>query len=132
MDLTADLPFTTRSASRDLTELKLLLLIGAFVVAYFKFTWALRQFNVLSILIGAAPVCGPDDPERERHAQRMARVNSSAGDEFNRGIRSYYFGLATLCWLVSPWLFIAVTAAVVGVLYRRDFASRTLAALRDR
>lgn len=127
MRFTADLPFA-RATSRELAELKLLLLLTVFVVAYFKFTWSLRQFNMLSILIGASPT-NPDGEGRERMVQRVAMVNSLAGDEFNRGIRAYYFGLAAVAWFVQPWLFLFVTTLVVVVLYRRDFASSVLAAL---
>ena len=59
-----------------------------------------------------------------------ARVNSLAGDEFNRGIRAYYFGLAAVFWFVQPWAFAAVTTLIVLVLYRRDFMSKTYAAMR--
>lgn len=132
VSITADLPFSGAS-SRDMLEIKLLLLFGVFVVAYFKFTWSLRQFNILSILVGAAPRgnCA-DDGELEAFAHRLAVVNSLAGDDFNRGIRAYYFGLAALNWLISPWLFMVVTALIAGVLYRRDFASPALAALVPR
>lgn len=125
----ADLPFA-RVTSRELAEMKLLLLLAVFIVAYFKFTWSLRQFNMLSILIGASPT-NPDGEGRERMVQRVAMVNSLAGDEFNRGIRAYYFGLAAVTWFIQPWLFLALTTIVVAVLYRRDFASSTLAALDD-
>jgi len=125
-----ELPFT-RASGRELWELKLLLLAGIFVFAYFKFTWALRQFNLFSILIGAAPTPAAESAERDRFAAKMAAVNTLAGDEFNRGIRAYYFGLAALSWFIQPWLFLAVTTVVVAVLYRRDFASHTLSALRD-
>lgn len=133
VSLTEGLPFS-RPASRDGLELKLLLLIAVFVMAYFKFTWSLRQMNLLSILIGGAPASDCSDvtsEQRERTARRIARVNSYGGDEFNRGIRAYYFGLAALGWLINAWLFIAITTLVVIVLYRRDFASPTLAALKD-
>jgi len=123
----ADLPFA-RQSSRALSEVKLLVLLTVFIVAYFKFTWSLRQFNLLSILIGSSPV-GTDGEAIEQAAERLARVNSLAGDEFNRGIRAYYFGLAVVAWFIQPWLFLAVTTVVVVVLYRRDFASPALAAL---
>lgn len=123
----SDLPFA-RHVSRDMWEVKLLLLLMIFVVAYFKFTWALRQFNMLSILIGAAP---PPGEGTEADAQRFAKINSLSGDEFNRGIRAYYFGLAATTWFVQPWLFFAMTTAIVAVLYRRDFRSKTLAAMRE-
>lgn len=131
LSLAADLPFAAR-ATRNMLEMRLLLLFGVFVVAYFKFTWSLRQFNLLSILVGAAPTgnCA-DDPAIERYAQKLAAANSFSGDEFNRGIRAYYFGLAALTWLIHASLFLAVTSIVILVLYRRDYASSALFALRD-
>ncbi len=127
IDAAAELPFA-RHVSREVWEVKVLLLLMVFVVAYFKFTWSLRQFNMLSILIGAAP---PPGEGTEADARRFAKVNALAGDEFNRGIRAYYFGLAAVAWFVQPWLFMAVTTFIVLVLYRRDFASHTLAAMRE-
>lgn len=124
---TAALPFAGVS-SRTLWEIKLLLLLVVFVVGYFKFTWSLRLFNLLSILIGAAP---QGKAAGEQGVARMARINSMAGDEFNRGIRAYYFGLAAVTWFIQPWLFIAMTSVVLVVLYRRDFASPALRALQD-
>ena len=132
MGILSDLPFA-RQTARALWELRLVLLIFVFVFAYFKFTWALREFNLLSIMIGGAPdartVLASED-RQEAYAQRMAAVNSMAGDEFNRGVRSYYFGLAALAWFIQPWLFIAATTLVVLVLYRRDYASPLLKILQ--
>lgn len=131
VDVAAELPFA-RTGGRDVMEVKLLLLMAAFVFAYFKFTWSLRQMNLLSILIGAAPFGKVEEsPELEAYAQRMSKINSYGGDEFNRGIRAYYFSLAALCWLLSAWLFLLATTLVVYVLYRRDFDSATLRALQD-
>jgi uncharacterized membrane protein len=127
---TAELPFA-RATGRELWELKLLLLFGIFVFAYFKFTWCMRQFNLVSMLIGAAPPPAAGEAERERAAQRLAALNALAGDEFNSGIRAYYFGLAAVSWIIQPWMFMVVTTLIVAVLYRRDFASKTLAALKD-
>lgn len=110
-----------------------MLLLGIFIFAYFKFTWSLRQLNLLSILIGAAPpISAPAPaPDIEKFSHRMGTINTLSGDEFNRAIRAYYFGLATLCWFIQPWLFIFMTAIITLVLYRRDFLSNTLSALRD-
>lgn len=123
----ADLPFA-RESSRALSEVKLLVLLTVFVVAYFKFTWSLRQFNLLSILIGASPWLRAGQSD-EAIVKRLATANSLAGDEFNRGIRAYYFGIAAVAWFIQPWLFIAVTTVVVIVLYRRDFSSSILSSL---
>jgi uncharacterized membrane protein len=128
MSFTGDLPFA-RVQSRELVEAKIFLLTGIFIFAYFKFTWALRQFNFLSILIGAAPSVREPAEVLDRHAEKYATVNTLAGDEFNRGIRAYYFGFAALGWFVHPGFFIATTVLVLLVLWRRDFHSHTLRAL---
>lgn len=127
-NLIAELPFTA-PASPLIWKVKLLLLICVFIYAFFKLTWALRQFNYCNILIGAAP--NPDAPavERDAYACQLARLLALAGDNFNRSLRAYYFGSALLSWFIHPGLFMAVTAWVVVVLYRREFASRTLQAL---
>jgi len=132
MGLLSELPFA-RQTARTLWELRLVLLIFVFVFAYFKFTWALREFNLLSIMIGGAPdakTVAASDHGHETYANKMAAVNSMAGDEFNRGVRSYYFGLAALAWFIQPWLFIGATTLVVVVLYRRDYASPLLKILQ--
>ena len=65
----------------------------------------------------------------EAYAQKCARINTLAGDEFNRGIRSYYFGFAALGWFLHSFLFIALTLLILSVLWRRDFRSKTMRAL---
>lgn len=118
------------AGSRELLEIKLMLVLASFVYGYFKFTWALRQFNLLSILIGAAPLGHRDDPEVARYARRVAGAHNLAGDDFNRGIRAYYFGLAASGWLLSPVVLGVLSLSILIVLYRRDYRSATLDVLR--
>ena len=111
-------------------EIKVLLLVIVFVFAFFKLTWSLRQFNYVAILIGAAPP--PDQSETEAgkaFAQTAAGVASRAAEHFNKALRTFYFGLAALSWFLHPYLFIALTALVVLVVYRREFRSHTLVIL---
>ncbi len=130
LSLTAELPFGG-AGNRELLEIKLMLLLASFVFAYFKFTWSLRQFNLLSILVGAAPVGKAGDPGIDRFAQRVAVTNNLAGDDFNRGIRAYYFGLAASGWLLNPLALGGLAILVLIVLFRRDYRSPALHALRD-
>jgi len=130
MVVTADLPFG-HAAAREVVEAKVVMLAAIFIFAYFKFTWSLRQFNFLSILIGAAPGRGAPDAELEECAQRFALLNTLAGDDFNRGIRAYYFGFAAGTWFVSAYHFIAFTLVILVVLWRRDFHSHALRALSE-
>lgn len=129
MSTASELPFA-RIISREAMELKLLILLGVFVIAYFRFTWSLRQFNLLSITLGAVPEKQSVE-QLEKHALKFAAVNSCAGNDFNRGLRAYYFGMAVMSWMVSPWLFILSTVAIVVVLARREFSSPVLKALTD-
>lgn len=127
--LFAHVPFSAEQSLLQL-EAKLLLLIVIFVYAFFKFTWAMRQIGFAAILMGAAPEAAEvTEQEVEDSAVRIARVASMAGHHYNFGIRSYYFALAVLAWFVNPWIFIAASAWVVGVLYRREFASSVLRTL---
>jgi uncharacterized membrane protein len=130
LSFTAELPFGG-AGNRELLEIKLMLLLGSFVFAYFKFTWSLRQFNLLSILVGAAPLGKTGEPGIDSYARRVAGANNLAGDDFNRGIRAYYFGLAASGWLLNPAALGALAIIVLVVLFRRDYRSPALQLLRD-
>lgn len=123
------LPFSARTPEA-LWEVKILLLVGIFVYAFFKFTWALRQFNFASILVGAAPPAKVQGENDANYIERGARLSHSASEAFNNGLRAYYFGLAALAWFINAWLFMGATTWVVFVLYWREFRSKTLALLR--
>jgi uncharacterized membrane protein len=129
LDVVSGLPFTLEGSAR-LLELKILLLILIFVYAFFKFSWSIRQFNFCSTLVGAAPKMPKDNPEQYAPLiNRIATIASYAGSNYNHGLRAYYFGMAALSWFLHPWLMIAATLWVVGILYHREFDSKTLKAL---
>ncbi len=118
------------TASKELLELKVFMLLAIFVYGFFKFAWCLRQFNYALILIGAAPDkedC--NDEIRKNYPQRTALLLTRASGTFNRGLRAYYFGLATLTWFIHPWMFVFACVLVLMILYRRDYMSQTLYAL---
>jgi uncharacterized membrane protein len=110
--------------SPALWEIKCVGLILIFVYAFFKFAWAYRLFNYVAILLGGMPPAGQrDTPEAEAHVIRTTKVFETAGRHFNRGQRAFFFALGYLGWFVSPWVLFATTAAVVIVIWRRQFAS---------
>lgn len=125
----AELPLAA-PGGRTLFDAKVLLMILVFVYAFFKFTWALRQFNYVAILIGAAPPpAEAGQAAAERLIQRAARMATRAADHFNKAMRAYYFGLAGLAWFVHPLLFAAAALWVVLVSWRREFRSHSLTVL---
>ena len=131
MQLTANLGLLV-AASREVWTLKLFSLITVFIYAFFKLTWSIRQFNRCAILIGAAPPRDQlDESQRHAWARRLGRLQALAGDDFNRGLRAYYFGLALLAWFVHPGAFVGASIWVVAVLYRREFASEPTALLSE-
>ena len=120
----AELPIAIRT-TRTLWETKILMLVLIFVYAFFKFAWAYRLSNYCAILIGAAPPRGEGDNEIDAaYGERVARVANQMGHHFNRGLRTYFFALATLGWFIHPALFLLSSSWVLLVLYRRDFRSR--------
>lgn len=128
VSLLADLPLV-QPVSRSMSEIKLLCLAVVFVYAFFTFSWCMRQYNFAAVLIGSAPMVGErhiTEQERKAFAARAARVISMAANQFNLGLRAYYFGMATLAWFINPWFFMLVSAGVVLVLYRREFHSDVL------
>lgn len=123
-----DIPFAVKT-SRALWETKVIVMMLIFVHGFFKFAWAMRQFNYVALMIGAAPKHTEPGEAELAYARGAARVASLAAKHFNHGMRAYYFGLATLSWFVHPLALLPSALFVVLVLYRRDFRSRTLQAL---
>ncbi|WP_416884748.1 DUF599 domain-containing protein [Marinospirillum sp.] len=132
MGILRELSFTGQQMTSIGFEAKLLLLIALFIYAFFTFTWSMRQYNFCAILIGSAPL--PSDPKTTAGAKKMfaiqaANVIDLAANQFNYGLRAYYFGLALLGWFLDPLIFMGSTLLVVSILYRREFHSKTLKAL---
>jgi uncharacterized membrane protein len=118
----------TAPTSAVLFELKLVLLLAIFVFAFFKFTWALRQYNYACALIGAAPTTAT--PGADEAAEEAATLLSLAVLSFNGGLRAYYFAFAALGWFLHPLALVGFTAWIMVVLLRRQYASPAAAAVR--
>lgn len=133
VELVKDMPFA-QSTSVQIFEFKLLVMVAIFVYAFFRFSWCMRQYTFVALIIGAMPT--PKDFEsgqadREACALRAARVVGLAAEIFNDGLRAYYFSFAALAWFFSPLAMVVATVLVVAVLYRREFHSDVLRILRD-
>jgi uncharacterized membrane protein len=89
---------------------------------FLKFVWANRIFGYCSVMMAAVPN-DPDHPEALPRALQAAELNIRAAINFNRGLRSMYFALGGLAWLVGSAPFLAATAAVIWLIWSREFAS---------
>lgn len=123
----SDIPFSDQG-TRGQWEVKVLLLICLFVYAFFKFTWSLRQFGQVSVMLGGVPERheNASDEIIGRHIDSISTMASKAAGNFNNGLRTYYFSMAVLGWFVNFFVFMFLSALVVAVLYRREFRSDTL------
>lgn len=122
------LPLVAKS-SAILWECKLLLIMGIFIFAFFKFAWAFRLSHYAAIMIGATPILATDNDNIavcDAHAARTAGVAGLSAEHANGGLRSFYYAFAVLAWFFHPMAFIIATAWVLMILIRRDFFSRSL------
>ena len=125
----SDLPFSA-ATSRSSWEIKVLLLVGIFVHAFFKLAWAFRLFVNCSVLIGAAPLPPAPATVVEQYAGCAGYALSLASEHYNAGLRAFFFALAAIWWLLNPIAFLVATSVVLLVLYRREFHSRTLKTIK--
>ncbi len=114
-------------------ELKLIVVLMVFVRAFFHLTWGVRQYSFFSVVLGSAPsvdealAMGPK--LRHELAGEMAYIADRAGHAFNFGLRAWYFALSFVAWVISPWAMVASAFVVAGILYRREFRSKSLSAM---
>ncbi|PYE31171.1 putative membrane protein [Idiomarina fontislapidosi] len=123
-----ELPLTP-ATHVNMVQFKLAVLALIFIYAFFKFTWSIRQFGFVSVLLGVSVNYQQNqrpEEEREEFARHAAKVLDQSGHEYNKGLRTYYFALAYMSWFLHPIMLVLSSAIVVWVLYRREYKSRVL------
>jgi uncharacterized membrane protein len=132
-ELVREIPFAART-SAFVFDLKLVVLLVIYVYAFFRFTWSMRQYTFGALLIASMPDAGAferGEAPREPYAERAGKVVGFAAETFNDGLRAYYMSFATILWFISPIAFAIGAAAVVWLLYQREFHSEILDVLKS-
>jgi uncharacterized membrane protein len=126
-ELVREIPFAVPTTAL-VFDLKLLLLTGVFIYAFFRFTWSLRQYSFGALLVASAPDphVFADATAREAFADRAGKVVGLAAETFNDGLRAYYMAFAGVAWFFSTLWFALATVGIVWILYRREFHSEVL------
>ncbi len=125
----SSLPYAT-DVNHLAIQLKLTLLAFIFVISFFQFTWSMRQYGFVNVMIGAAPYDTSGTNENLiAYAEQMATVQDQAAHSYNYGLRSYYFALAAICWFFHPVLLVIMSLWVVYTLYTREFNSKAVKAI---
>ncbi len=128
-DVIATIPFALAPESHVI-QVKLGLLAFIFVISFFQFTWSMRQYGFVNVMIGAAPIDVKGRNENlKRYAEQIAVVQDQAAHAYNYGLRSYYFSLAAICWFIHPLALIIASILVVYTLYKREFTSKAVKAI---
>lgn len=109
-------------------EVKIILILLFLANAFLKYVWAHRLFGYCAVLMGAVPN-EPDAPLAAARADQTAALSNTAARSFNRGMRSTYFALAAVAWLLGPFALAAAAFVTTAILWRREFASRSRAIL---
>jgi len=125
-----DIPYA-QQVTAAFWKLKLFLMVLIFIYAFFKLVWSLRQYNSTVIMIGAAPDTFDTEEDLFSYANNLGIVLNRSTQHFIEGMRGFEFALAALAWFIHPFVFIFATIIVSLVIYRREFASRTMKAMID-
>jgi len=131
-ELVSEIPFA-EATTLIVFEFKIMTMLGIFVYAFFRFSWCMRLYTFVALVIGAMPPAEAFESGKEdahEHAERAAAMVGAAAETFNDGLRAYYFSFAALAWFVSPLAMVLATLLVVGILYSREFRSEVLQILK--
>jgi uncharacterized membrane protein len=131
-ELVREIPFAQQTPIL-VFEFKILVLVAIFVYAFFRFSWSMRQYTFVALIIGALPPAtafARGEYARDAYAQRAADMTGLAAETFNDGLRAYYFSFAAMGWFFSPLVFVLTTLMVVAILYSREFRSEVLDILK--
>jgi len=107
-----------------LVEIKILAILLLITNAFFKFVWSNRVFGYCTVMMGAVPN-DPVDPRGATRSTQAGELNITAAKAFNRGLRSVYFALGALGWLIGPEALIITTLATLITVLRREYTSRS-------
>ncbi|MFM2356152.1 MAG: hypothetical protein RLZZ528_1888 [Pseudomonadota bacterium] len=103
-------------------QIKVTLVILFLTNALMKFIWAHRLFGYCAIVMASVPN-DVHDPAAYSRAAQTAEINITGGRSYERALRSVYFGLGALGWLLGPVGLLATTCTTIFVILRREFAS---------
>jgi len=109
-------------------EVKILVVILFLANGFLKFVWSHRLFGYCAVMLASVPN-EATDPACLPRARQAAEINITAARSFNRGLRSVYFALGALAWLLGAIPLLMATALTVLILWRREFASHSRSVL---
>lgn len=103
-------------------QLKLLTIVLFLTHGFLKFVWSNRLFGYCAVIMASVPN-DATSPIAYPRADQAAEINIRAAWNFNRGLRSIYFSLGTLAWLLGPIALMGAICVVCYIIWQREFSS---------
>lgn len=127
--LSRDLKFLDMRMTADLFSLYFAILTLIMALCFFAFTYALRKMSYVFALLGGLQAAPAHSAETRIMGEQSAVVLTEAVRSINNGIRGYYYAIASLFLFVGPYVCIAATLFITGILYYRQMLSPTARAI---
>ncbi len=115
--------------SADLFTLYFAILTLILALSFFAFTYALRKMAYTFALLGGLQESAADTPESRIMVEQTTIVLTEAVRSINNGIRGFYYAIAALFLFAGPYICMAATIIITGVLYYRQLFSPTAIAI---
>jgi len=104
------------SQSPEMWTLKVLCLLGDFIVAFFAFAMSVRLANHVVFMVNV----GAGDRPPAIAPRQVARRLNRAGNHFAAGLRAFFLAVPLVFWLFGPALLVLSTLGLVVALHRLD------------
>jgi uncharacterized membrane protein len=127
--LTRELAFLDKAMSRELFTLYFALMVLILALCFFSFTYALRKMAYTFAMLGGLQATRAESLEGKVMGEQSAVVLTEAVRSINAGIRGFYYAIAALFLFAGPYVAIAATLVITGLLYYRQLFSPTAIAI---
>jgi len=121
--VTRELHFLDTTQSAELFSLYFALLTLIMALCFFSFTYALRKMAYVLALLGGLQATPAHSAETRIMGEQAAVVLTECVRSINAGIRGFYYAIAALFLFAGPYVAIAATVFITGVLYYRQLYS---------
>jgi uncharacterized membrane protein len=98
-------------------------------LCFFSFTYALRKMAYTFAMLGGLQATRAESLEGKVMGEQSAVVLTEAVRSINAGIRGFYYAIAALFLFAGPYVAIAATLVITGLLYYRQLFSPTAIAI---
>lgn len=109
----------------SLVGVKVAMLLGDFLAAFFCFSMSVRLFSHIGYMVGVKSTSADDLVKTETVATHL----NQAGNYFSLGLRMFFTSIPIIFWFFGPIALVAATVGLLGILRLMDRFPRREAVL---